>query len=244
MSITANLNEAFAGESQASQKYRAFARRAEQDGLPNVARLFRAAADAENVHAQGHFRTMDGVNATSDNLRAAIAGETYEFTNMYPPMLAEAQAEGHRAQLMFRFAMKAEAVHAEGFRLGLEPVPEFYGGDFLPHADDVIAMVREVAHPGLCVHLDTGCVMLGGGDIKAAIVDANGDLGHFHISEPKLAPLRPSVIDHPAAGATLRASGYSGWVAIEMLQPDQAFEDEALYATDFAVRNYFGSAAE
>ena len=116
MSITANLNEAFAGESQASQKYRAFARRAEQDGLPNVARLFRAAADAENIHAQGHFRTMDGVNATRDNLQAAIAGETYEFTTMYPPMLAEAQAEGHRAQLMFRFAMKAEAVHAELYK--------------------------------------------------------------------------------------------------------------------------------
>ena len=124
MSIAANLNEAFTGESQASQKYRAFARRAEQDGLPNVARLFRAAADAENVHAQGHFRTMDGVNATRENLQAAIAGETYEFTTMYPPMLAEAQAEGHRAQLMFRFAMKAEAVHAELYKRALEAVEQ------------------------------------------------------------------------------------------------------------------------
>jgi rubrerythrin len=124
MSIAANLNEAFAGESQASQKYRAFARRAEQDGLPNIARLFRAAADAENIHAQGHLRTMDGVNVTRDNLRAAIAGETYEFTTMYPPMLAEAQAEGHRAQLMFRFAMKAEAVHAELYKRALEAVEQ------------------------------------------------------------------------------------------------------------------------
>src|SRR5450759_107715 len=113
MSTSTNLNEAFAGESQASQKYRAFARKAEQDGLPNVARLFRTAAEAEVVHAQGHFRSMDGVASTRDNLQAAIAGETYEFTTMYPPMLAEAESEGHRARFMFGYAMKSEAVHAE-----------------------------------------------------------------------------------------------------------------------------------
>lgn len=124
MSTSTNLNEAFAGESQASQKYRAFARKAEQDGLPNVARLFRTAAEAETVHAQGHFRAMDGVASTRDNLQAAIAGETYEFTTMYPPMLAEAQAEGHRAKLMFGFAMKAEAVHAELYKRALEAVEQ------------------------------------------------------------------------------------------------------------------------
>ena len=115
---------ALAGESQASQKYRAFARKAEQDGLPNVARLFRTAAEAEVIHAQGHFRAMDGVASTADNLKAAIAGETYEFTTMYPPMLAEAQAEGHRAKLMFGFAMKAEAVHAELYKRALEAVEQ------------------------------------------------------------------------------------------------------------------------
>src|ERR1035441_2395310 len=98
MSTSTNLNEAFAGESQASQRYRAFARKAEQDGLPNVARLFRAAAEAEVVHAQGHLSAMDGVASTKDNRHAAIAGETYEFTTMSPPMLAEAQSEGHRAK--------------------------------------------------------------------------------------------------------------------------------------------------
>ena len=122
MSTISNLKEAFAGESQASQKYRAFARKADQDGMPNVARLFRTAADAEVIHAQGHFRAMDGVATTADNLRAAIDGETYEFTTMYPPMLAEAQAEGHRAKTMFGFAMKAEAVHADLYRRALEAV--------------------------------------------------------------------------------------------------------------------------
>lgn len=122
MSTSSNLKEAFAGESQACQKYRAFARKAEMDGMPNVARLFRAAAEAEIIHAQGHFRAMDGVGNTADNLKAAIEGETYEFTSMYPPMLAEAQAEGHRAKTMFAYAMKAEAVHAELYKKALEAV--------------------------------------------------------------------------------------------------------------------------
>jgi len=127
MSIVENLKEAFAGESQASQKYRAFARKADQDGLPNIARLFRAASAAECVHAEGHLKAMDGVATTADNLKAAIEGETYEYTTMYPPMLAEAQADGHRAKVMFGFAMKAEAVHAELYKLALQALEQ--GGD-------------------------------------------------------------------------------------------------------------------
>ena len=124
MSTSSDLKEAFAGESQASQKYRAFARKAEQDGLPNVARLFRTAAEAEVVHAQGHFKSMEGAGKTIDNLKAAIEGETYEYTTMYPPMLAEAEAEGHRARFMFGYAMKAEAVHAALYKKALEAVEQ------------------------------------------------------------------------------------------------------------------------
>lgn len=127
MSTIENLKEAFAGESQASQKYRAFAHKAEQDGLPNIARLFRTAAAAECVHAEGHLKAMSGVASTSDNLKAAIEGETYEYTSMYPPMLEKAQAEGHRAKVMFGFAMKAEAVHAELYKLALQALEQ--GGD-------------------------------------------------------------------------------------------------------------------
>ena len=119
---TENLAEAFAGESQANQKYRAFAKKAEQEGLPNVARLFRTAAEAERVHAEGHLKAMTGIGSTAENLRSAIEGETYEFTMMYPPMLETAAAEGHRAKVMFGYAMKAEAVHAEIYRLALEAV--------------------------------------------------------------------------------------------------------------------------
>lgn len=119
---TDNLKEAFAGESQANQKYRAFANRAEQDGFPNVARLFRAAAEAERIHAEGHLRALDGIMNTAENLKAAVGGETYEFAEMYPPMLAQAEAEGHKAKRMFGYAVQAEAVHARLYQCALDAV--------------------------------------------------------------------------------------------------------------------------
>ena len=115
-----NLHEAFAGESQANRKYLAFAERAERDGLPNVARLFRTTAQAETLHAQGHLAALGGVRTTAENLQAAIDGETYEYTKMYPPMLEQARADGHRAERMFAYAVKAEAVHARLYNLALE----------------------------------------------------------------------------------------------------------------------------
>jgi len=117
-----NLKEAFAGESQANRKYLAFARQAEKDGFANVARLFRTAAEAETIHAMGHFNAMDGVGSTADNLQAAIDGETYEFTEMYPPMIEQAEADGHKAKRMFRLATKAEAVHAMLYQQALDAV--------------------------------------------------------------------------------------------------------------------------
>lgn len=108
-----NLQEAFAGESQAFQKYTAFAAKAEREGLPNIARLFRTTAAAERIHAAGHLDALSGVGSTVENLLAAIGGETHEFTTMYPPMLAQAESEGHKAKRMFGYAVKAEAVHAQ-----------------------------------------------------------------------------------------------------------------------------------
>lgn len=117
---TDHLKDAFAGESQANQKYRAFAGKAEQQGLPNIARLFRTTAEAERIHAEGHLGAMDGIGSTADNLQTAISGETYEFTEMYPPMLEQAEAEGHKAKRMFGYAVKVEAVHAKLYKLALE----------------------------------------------------------------------------------------------------------------------------
>ena len=116
------LKEAFAGESQAYQKYRAFAKKAEQEGFANIARLFRTTAEAERIHAEGHATALGVIGATAENLRAAIAGETYEFTEMYPPMLREAEAAGHKAKRMFGYAVKAEEVHARLYALALQAI--------------------------------------------------------------------------------------------------------------------------
>jgi len=116
----ANLKEAFAGESQANQKYRAFAKKAERDGMPNIARLFRTTAEAERIHAEGHLQSLDGIGDTAANLQAAIDGETYEFTEMYPPMLKQAEAEAHKAKRMFAYAVAVEEVHAKLYKQALE----------------------------------------------------------------------------------------------------------------------------
>ena len=105
----AHLKEAFAGESQANRKYLAFAVQAEKDGHPAVARLFRAAAQAETVHAHAHLRVLGGVHETAENLREAVSGETHEFMSMYPRMIADAEAEGNRAAARsFRLANEVE----------------------------------------------------------------------------------------------------------------------------------------
>jgi rubrerythrin len=117
-----DLKEAFGGESQANQKYRAFAKQAEKDGFPNVARLFRTTAEAERIHAEGHLGALGGIGDTAANLEAAIGGETYEFESMYPPMLERAQAAGHKAARMFKYAVEAEAVHANLYQAALEAV--------------------------------------------------------------------------------------------------------------------------
>lgn len=112
MATNDNLQAAFAGESQANRKYTAFAKKAEEDGFPQIAKLFRAAAYAETVHALAHFRALDGVKDTAENLEAAIEGEGYEFQKMYPPFLAEAEAEGNkRAAVSFRNALAVEQIH-------------------------------------------------------------------------------------------------------------------------------------
>jgi rubrerythrin len=118
-----NLKDAFAGESQANRKYLAFAKKAEQDGFPQVAKLFRAAANAETVHAHAHFRVMGGVESTEDNLQTAILGEGFEFKEMYPKFLSEAQAEGNKpATASFNNALAVEEIHHALYSKALEAV--------------------------------------------------------------------------------------------------------------------------
>lgn len=117
---TENLNTAFTGESQANQKYRAFAKKADVEGFVNIAKLFRTTAEAERIHAEGHLKALELVGSTVDNLGDAISGETYEFEDMYPPMTKQAEAENHSAKRMFKFAEEAEKVHAELYIKALE----------------------------------------------------------------------------------------------------------------------------
>jgi rubrerythrin len=115
-----NLATAFTGESKANRKYLAFARQAEKEGYAGVAKLFRAAAEAETIHALSHLQNAGGVGTTLQNLEAAVAGETYEFQEMYPPMVEQARAEGHKAKTMLDFANRAEQVHAGLFAQALD----------------------------------------------------------------------------------------------------------------------------
>ncbi|MBF0181730.1 MAG: rubrerythrin family protein [Magnetococcales bacterium] len=117
MNTKENLKTAFAGESQANRKYLAFAQQAERDGYPVIAGLFRAVAEAETIHAHTHLRNLGGIGDTLTNLKEALAGEEYEVTEMYPGMVATAEAEGaQRASLGMRYALEVEKVHGALFR--------------------------------------------------------------------------------------------------------------------------------
>lgn len=142
---TENLNEAFAGESKAFQKYEAFANKAEKEGFANIAKLLRTTAQAEKIHAEGHLKAMEGIGSTLQNLQAAIEGETYEHDEMYPPMLEQAEAEGHKAKRMFKYAVEAEKVHAELYRKALEAVQN---GEDLSEAEFYLCPV--------CGHIEMG----------------------------------------------------------------------------------------
>lgn len=111
-----NLKAAFAGESQANRSYLAFAKRAEEEGLPLVAKRFRVAAESETIHALKHLQTMGGVGTTAENLRAAVSGENYEHTAMYPDFIEQAEKDGEgKAKDSFRRANEAEKVHEKMF---------------------------------------------------------------------------------------------------------------------------------
>jgi rubrerythrin len=132
MGTTENLQAAFAGESQANRKYLAFAQKAQAEGYPQIARLFRAAAAAETVHAHAHLRVLDGVKGTAENLQAAIDGEGHEFKVMYPEFIAEAEKEENKAAIKtFKNAMAVEETH---FGLYSEALSTFKSGQDLPEA--------------------------------------------------------------------------------------------------------------
>ena len=138
-----HLMSAFAGESQANREYLAYAKKAEQDGLPQVAKLFRAAAEAETIHAHAHLRLAKKIHSTAENLEDAIAGETYEFTKMYPDMIVDAETEGRKDVVQyFGFVNKVEEVHANLYKKAMaDPTG-------LPEVDYHVCSVCGYTHEG------------------------------------------------------------------------------------------------
>lgn len=146
MASTENLQAAFAGESQANRKYLAFAKKAEADGHRQIAKLFRAAAEAETVHAHNHLRVMKGVKSTAENLQVAIDGEAYEFREMYPKFLEQAENEGNKAaSTTFRFALEVEKDH---HALYTEALNALNAGSNVPEASIFVC--------GVCGHTVVG----------------------------------------------------------------------------------------
>ena len=120
-----NLMDAFAGESQANRKYLAYSKKAEADGNLNAAKLFKAASDAETIHALKHFEVAGKILSTTENLQDAVKGETYEAESMYPAFLEEAEAEGDKAAIRtFTYALEAEKVHAKLYTEALENIDQ------------------------------------------------------------------------------------------------------------------------
>ena len=145
-----NLAAAFAGESQANRKYLAFAKQAEMEKLPQVAKLFRAAAEAETIHAHTHLRNLGMIKSTAENLKAAIAGETYEFTEMYPGFISEAKTENQSAAIVkgMQLANDAEKVHASLYQKALDTLANPTDVDY--YLCSVCGHIAEGAAPDQC----------------------------------------------------------------------------------------------
>ena len=146
---TKDLMEAFAGESQANRRYLAFAAKADQEGYPQVARLFRAAAEAETVHAHNHLRALQAIKSTKENLQEAIHGETHEFKEMYPGMIAAAKDAGNKdAERSFAFANEVEKIHAKLYEKYLNTMEEKKLVEF--YVCPVCGYTAEEAPPETC----------------------------------------------------------------------------------------------
>src|SRR5574337_40953 len=149
MSTMDNLKNAFAGESQANRKYLAFAKKADEEGLKQVAKLFRAAAEAETVHAHNHLRVMGGIKSTKENIQEAVGGETYEFTKMYPQMIEEAKKEGNKQALQsFEIANKVEKIHSDLYQKALQNLGKNEAVDY--YVCQVCGNTVEKAAPDKC----------------------------------------------------------------------------------------------
>jgi rubrerythrin len=144
------IKEAFGGESQANRRYLAFAAKAEQEGYAQAARLFRAAAAAETIHAHNHLRALQAIRGTRENIQEALAGETHEFKKMYPAMIEAAKAEGNKdAERSFTYANEVEKIHARLYEKMLIDLAG-KGSEYPYYVCPVCGYTAEVEAPEVC----------------------------------------------------------------------------------------------
>jgi sugar phosphate isomerase/epimerase len=171
-------------------------------------------------------------------IAAALGARVLVFGAPRNRLAGPLTAEAANARACTRLAALGAIAAAEGVVIGVEPVPAAYQGEFLTTWQEVHAMVKAVAHPGIGVHLDTACVMLGGGSIGEAIVACAPSLCHFHVAEPELATFESPKADHAAAAAALAAVGYRGWRSVEMREPPVDPLGAVGHAVAFASKTY------
>ena len=153
---TDNLKESFAGESQANRRYTAFARKADEEGYKQVARLFRAIAAGETVHALSHFKVMDGIQSTRENLKTAIAGEHYEVVTMYPDFMKDAKAEDNKtANASFDRAWNTEKVHEQLYTEALAGLDGRQSEEFDYYVCPVCGFIHARSAPERCPNCQT-----------------------------------------------------------------------------------------
>ncbi|TWF57157.1 sugar phosphate isomerase/epimerase family protein [Neorhizobium alkalisoli] len=208
--------------------------------IPSLQAILFNVADAHLLKEEGQFQAMvDHIHRVSDI--ASILGAQVLVFGAPKQRIRGDLAEDAAFQLgVERFTALAKACSEHAVTIGLEPVPAVYGGDFLPTWQDVQAMVEAVASDHLAVHLDTGCVALGGGDIGQAIAATRGNLRHFHIAEPNLGNFTSPSESHAVAAEELYRTAYNGWLAIEILGKTDKSWDDAAEAIAFAKDCYAG----
>ncbi|WP_029896351.1 rubrerythrin family protein [Desulfohalovibrio reitneri] len=146
-----NLQQAFAGESMANRRYLAYASQAAKEGHPKVAKLFRAVAEAETIHAHNHLRILGEIKDTAENLREALGGEEFEFKEMYPEMIEQAQEEGNKqAERTFNFANEVEKIHAKLYQDALDKLGQDENADVTFHVCGVCGYTVEGEAPDTC----------------------------------------------------------------------------------------------
>jgi sugar phosphate isomerase/epimerase len=177
------------------------------------------------VHEAALLRDPAAFRVMTDHMRhvaevgAILGAEVVVYGAPSTRLRGDLSLDVARVLAAQRVAELGDIAESFGIAIGIEPVPQAYGGDFLTSAFDVIQLVREIRHPFVRLHLDTGCVLLAGDEIDDAIREGFAWLEHFHVAEPHLGDFTRPQAKHKTAAVALRQSGYDRWLVIEMRDP-------------------------